>query len=229
MPAFSHCFLKRFMAFSNDSPSLTRTPGILGITTLREAHGYLAFLRAREYTRGPRTVNSTRERAGMPAGSSRWRGKSQRKSGGARLRLGRDCDRLGGLAGAVHAVAQLLAGAEEDAALGLDRDHLSGLGVAPVVALVVLHVEGAEAADLDVVALAERLLHRVEDRLDGQLSLLLGELSLGHEDGDEVALQHGRFSDSGRAGAPKTNDEWERYPRSWGPGKRRKGRPAGDN
>src|SRR5437899_749375 len=29
MPAFSHCFLKRFMAFSNDSPSLTRTPGIV--------------------------------------------------------------------------------------------------------------------------------------------------------------------------------------------------------
>src|SRR5712675_1083134 len=38
MPAFSHCFLKRFMAFSNDSPSLTRTPGILGITTLRGAY-----------------------------------------------------------------------------------------------------------------------------------------------------------------------------------------------
>src|SRR5260370_33535277 len=35
MPAFSHCFLKRFMAFSNDSPSLTRTPGILGTTTFR--------------------------------------------------------------------------------------------------------------------------------------------------------------------------------------------------
>src|SRR5712692_8814507 len=187
------------------------------------------LLRAREYTRGPRSVNPTRGGAGMPAGNPRWRWKSQRKLRGARLRLRRDGDRLGGLAGAVHPVAQLLAGPEEDAALGLDRDHLSGLGVAPVVALVVLHVEGAKAADLDVVALAERLLHRVEDRLDGQLSLLLGELSLGHEDGDEVALQHGRFSDSGRAGAPKTNDEWERYPRSWGPGKRRKGRSAGDN
>src|SRR5712691_10775358 len=78
MPAFSHCFLKRFMAFSNDSPSLTRTPGILGITTLREAHAYPAFLRAREYTRGPRTVNSTREPAGRPAGSSRRLGKSPR-------------------------------------------------------------------------------------------------------------------------------------------------------
>src|SRR5438552_18290284 len=52
MPAFSHCFLKRFMAFSNDSPSLTRTPGILGITTLRGIHGYPAFFEsARVYAR----------------------------------------------------------------------------------------------------------------------------------------------------------------------------------
>src|SRR5947199_8885209 len=43
MPAFSHCFLKRFMAFSNDSPSLTRTPGILGITALRGVHEYPQF------------------------------------------------------------------------------------------------------------------------------------------------------------------------------------------
>src|SRR6266851_1963403 len=180
------------------------------------------FLRAREYTRGRSSVNAT--------GQAGARGRPEKvpELRGAGLGLRRDRDGLG-LARAVHPVAQLLARAEEDAALRLDRDHLSGLGVASVVALVVLHVEGAEAADLDVVALAERLLHRVEDRLDGQLSLLLGELSLGHEDGDEVALQHGRFSDSGRAGAPKTNDEWERYPRSWGPGKRRKGRPAGDN
>src|SRR6266851_3026575 len=180
------------------------------------------FLRAREYTRGRSSVNAT--------GQAGARGRPEKvpELRGAGLGLRRDRDGLG-LARAVHPVAQLLARAEEDAALRLDRDHLSGLGVASVVALVVLHVEGAEAADLDVVALAERLLHRVEDRLDGQLSLLLGELSLGHEDGDEVALQHGRFSDSGRAGAPKTNDEWERYPRSWGPGKRRKGRSAGDN
>src|SRR5437879_7659557 len=45
MPAFSHCFLKRFMAFSNDSPSLTRTPGILGITTLRGVHQSPGFWR----------------------------------------------------------------------------------------------------------------------------------------------------------------------------------------
>src|SRR5882762_5953367 len=108
----------------------------------------------------------------MPAGNSRPPREKLAELRGASLRLRRDGDRLGGLAGAVHAVAQLLAGAEEDAALGLDRDHLSGLGVAPVVALVVLDVEGAQPTDLDVVAFAERLLHRIEDRLDGLLSLL---------------------------------------------------------
>src|SRR5207245_4290299 len=129
----------------------------------------------------------------------------------ARLGLGRDRQRLyrlvRRLTSAIHAVAELLARAEQDAALRLDRNHLSGLRVAAVVALVVLDVERANAADFDVVSPAQCLLHRVEDRLDGQLRLLLGELALGHEDGNEVALQHGRFSDSRRAGAPKTNDE----------------------
>src|SRR5438552_4549414 len=69
--------------------------------------------------------------------------------------------------GPVDAVAQLLAGAEEDPALRLDRNHFTGLGVAPVVAFVVLDVEGAEPTDLDVVAFAKRGLHAIEDRLDG--------------------------------------------------------------
>src|SRR2546422_3963419 len=85
---------------------------------------------------------------------------------------------------AIDAIAQLLAGAEEDPALRLDRDHLSGLGVTAVVSLVVLDVERAKTANFDVVALAERRLHRLEDRLDGQLSLLLRELALGHQNGD---------------------------------------------
>src|SRR3990172_8626366 len=99
--------------------------------------------------------------------------------------------------GPVHAVAQLLAGAEEDAALGLHRNHLSGLGVAPLVAVVVLHVEGAQAADLDVLALAERALHRVEDRLDGELGLLLRHAALHDQDVDEVRLEHGNSALAG--------------------------------
>src|SRR6266850_7051203 len=56
MPAFSHCFLKRFMAFSNDSPSLTRTPGILRITTFR-SQGTPA--KTRQYKRMPVSVKPT--------------------------------------------------------------------------------------------------------------------------------------------------------------------------
>src|SRR5438132_11099958 len=185
MPAFSHCFLKRFMAFSNDSPSLTRTPGILGITTLRGAHAYPAFLRAREYTRGRRSV----KRCSVLPPTARDLRKNG-ELGGARLGFRRHRDRLRALAGAIHAIAQLLAGAEEDPALRLDRDHLSGLGVAPVVPLVVLDVERAKTADFDVVSPAEGRLHRFEDRLDGELSLLLRQLALGHQDGDQITLQH---------------------------------------
>src|SRR5712664_2603920 len=63
MPAFSHCFLKRFMAFSNDSPSLTRTPGILGITTFRPAEGLACRGRpakTRQYRRRQGAVKPTR-------------------------------------------------------------------------------------------------------------------------------------------------------------------------
>src|ERR1700682_5181839 len=67
MPAFSHCFLKRFMAFSNDSPSLTRTPGILGITTFRLREGPA---KTRQYMLGCQAV----KRAGAsPAARGPWR------------------------------------------------------------------------------------------------------------------------------------------------------------
>src|SRR5262249_5565667 len=63
MPAFSHCFLKRFMAFSNDSPSLTRTPGILRITTFRPAQGLVRLgetpAKTRQYRRAQVSVKPT--------------------------------------------------------------------------------------------------------------------------------------------------------------------------
>src|SRR5690606_6769841 len=52
----------------------------------------------------------------------------------------------------VHAFAQLLARAEQDAALGAHLDGLGGLRVPPRVALVFLHVEHTQAAHLDVLA-----------------------------------------------------------------------------
>src|ERR1700738_2253397 len=144
--------------------------------------------------------------------------------------------RGGGVGGAlVDALAQLLAGAEEDSAFGLHRDDLARLRVAAVVTLVVLDVEGAKAADLDVVALTERSLHRVEDRLDGLLRLLLGQLPFGHENGDQVALQHAS-STPRRAARTGQNvlARRSRYPKGGETGKRqpkthpgRNGKPPG--
>src|SRR5262249_4201952 len=101
MPAFSHCFLKRFMAFSNDSPSLTRTPGILRITTFRPAKG-LACARgdprenAAVYSHacGCQTYLSPQRRAftgaGPPNTVSRgtWHERSAFVGGAARVRDG---------------------------------------------------------------------------------------------------------------------------------------------
>src|SRR3981189_2507066 len=99
MPAFSHCFLKRFMAFSNDSPSLTRTPGILGITTLRGAHNYPGFGGAGVYAR----VEGCQRFEKVPAppwisGPVPAAGAAGETLGGAGLGLGRDGDRPAGVA-----------------------------------------------------------------------------------------------------------------------------------
>src|ERR1700730_2805619 len=143
--------------------------------------------------------------------------------GGAGFRFGLGLALRGGGVGSalVDALAQLLAGAEEDSALGLHRDDLARLRVAAVVTLVVLDVKGAEAADFDVVALTKRSLHRVEDRLDGLLRLLLGQLPFGHENGDQVTLQHAALAPrrAARTGQNVLARD-SRYPKGGEPGKR---------
>src|SRR5262249_44657866 len=101
-----------------------------------------------------------------------------------------------GRACTVHPVAQLLAGPEEQPPLRLHRDHLPRLGVAALVALVVLDVKGPKSADLDVFSAAERVLHRLEDGLDRGLGLLLRDAALRHQNVDQVALQHRRDAPS---------------------------------
>src|SRR5262249_37473417 len=90
----------------------------------------------------------------------------------------------------VDAIAQLFPGPKEQSAFGLHRDDLPGLGVTSLISLIILHVERAEPADLDVFAAAERLLHRLEDRLDGRFRLLLCNPALRHENVDQVGLEH---------------------------------------
>jgi hypothetical protein len=52
MPAFSHCFLKRFMAFSKDSPSLTRTPVIRFLDLVWSARGQTGSWDAKRFEPG---------------------------------------------------------------------------------------------------------------------------------------------------------------------------------
>src|SRR5262249_43683760 len=103
---------------------------------------------------------------------------------------GRTASRGGVSRRPVHSVAQLLSGSEEKAALWLDRDHLAGLRVTTLISLIILHVEGAQSPNLDVLSPAERLLHGIEDSLDGRLCLLLRDTALGDENVDQVRLEH---------------------------------------
>src|SRR5690349_21339417 len=68
---------------------------------------------------------------------------------------------LGGRA--IDAIPELFARPEEQAALGLHGDDLSGLRVTALISWVILDVEGAKTANLDVLAPAERVLHGLED------------------------------------------------------------------
>src|SRR5262245_4054397 len=78
--------------------------------------------------------------------------------------------------GAVDHLLELLAHLEEGRALGGDVHRLAGLGIPAFAGLANLHLEAPEAADLDALALAERLRHRVEDRVDHDLRVLLRDV-----------------------------------------------------
>src|SRR5262249_32703926 len=94
----------------------------------------------------------------------------------------------------VHPVAKLLTRSKQEAPLGFDRDDLARLRIATLVPVVTLHVKGPKAADLDVLAAAKSLLHRLENRLDGGLCLLLRQPALRHQHIDQVRLEHRALS-----------------------------------
>jgi hypothetical protein len=76
---------------------------------------------------------------------------------------------------------EFLAGLEADGLTGGDGDLLAGARVAPDAALARLDDEDAEAAQLDALAPRQRLLHRVEEGIDGLLGLHLRDAgAFGH-------------------------------------------------
>src|SRR5689334_21255029 len=74
---------------------------------------------------------------------------------------------LFGSSGSRSEVLEVLAGLETDGLAGRDRDLDAGLGIAADALLAVAHLEDAEPAELDALALAECVLHGVDDGVDG--------------------------------------------------------------
>jgi len=62
---------------------------------------------------------------------------------------------------------QFLAGLEAHRFAWRDADFLAGAGIAADASLAWAHVEHAEAAELNTLTFAERILHGFEDRFDG--------------------------------------------------------------
>ncbi len=62
--------------------------------------------------------------------------------------------------------------------LGRDLHRVAGLRVAPDAAGPVMQREAAEAADLDAIALGERIRNLIEHELDRQLHILVHQMGL---------------------------------------------------
>src|SRR6185437_12881589 len=90
---------------------------------------------------------------------------------------------------------QLFAGFEADSFAGRDAHLGAGTRIAPDAGFAGLDCEYAEAAKFDAIARDERLLHAVEDRVDGVLRLGPGKSGPIHDALDKVLFDHlGRLS-----------------------------------
>src|SRR5438876_317937 len=87
---------------------------------------------------------------------------------------------------------ELLAGLEERHALGRHGDRRAGLRVAPLLHAAIAQTEAAEAADLDLVPFGQGRADPVEDRVDHDFSLPLGQRrDLLGQLLDELHFRHG--------------------------------------
>src|SRR5215475_12963102 len=96
----------------------------------------------------------------------------------------------GGVASGVHEFAQALANLEERHPLLWHVDGRAGLGIAALARVAIPDPEAAEAAQLDLVALGERIGDVVEDRVDDGLRLLLGEVGELGDLVDQIGFRH---------------------------------------
>ena len=103
----------------------------------------------------------------------------------------------------VDEIAQLLGGLEVGHALGGDFDAFAGLGVAADARIALPDAEGAEAADLDLVAALQGGDDGFEDGLDDYFAIAAGEIAQAGHFFDQVGFCH-----IVRASAPSINRLW---------------------
>src|SRR3954466_9556867 len=87
---------------------------------------------------------------------------------------------------------QFFARLEANGLAGRNADLCACARVATDTSFARTHVEDAEAAEFDAVALGERFLHGLEDGLNGHLGFCLGDAGLGHHFVDDIELDHVR-------------------------------------
>src|SRR4051794_28856906 len=109
---------------------------------------------------------------------------------------------------------QLLAGLEHWNGASSHLDRIPGAGVPRHTRLAATDLEGPEPADLDVVLVLERVLHRLEESVHDPGAVLLGDhwtRGLGNRGGhlfDEIGLGHAsprRFAGSGASRPPSAD------------------------
>src|SRR5262245_30818194 len=92
----------------------------------------------------------------------------------------------------VDELAEALADLEEGDALLRDIDGAAGLGVAALAGIAMANAEAAEAPQLDLVPLGERVGDVVEDRVDDRLRLLLRQVRYLRDFVDQLGFRHRR-------------------------------------
>src|SRR5213593_2396009 len=92
---------------------------------------------------------------------------------------------------------KLLARLKAHRLAGRNADFRARARVAADTGLAGLHVEDAEPAQLYAVALCQSIFHGFEDRLDGELSLRLGDSRAPHDLIDDVELDHANLLRNG--------------------------------
>src|SRR5258706_10916366 len=104
--------------------------------------------------------------------------------------LGLGCQTTAGVGSKLADVLEIFAGLEADRPARRNADFLAGARVAANAALARLHLEDAEATQLDALAALHGGPHRIEDGVDSNLGFDLGDVGDFRDFVDDVDLDH---------------------------------------